>query len=93
MAIWRSVAVPVNAKSCTRCPTKQKEHLLQTKGLVNSVGHNIMKTKIISFIRKSRNGGIRKMVVSIKRMMQLHREGAIGRPYQYCGQDKVSTCH
>lgn len=54
MAIWRSIAVAVTAKSCTRCPTKQKEDLVQLKGLVNSVGHKIMKAKMFSFIRKSR---------------------------------------
>lgn len=55
MAIWRSIAVSVTAKSCTRCSTKQKVDLLQSKGLVNSIAHNIMKAKMFSFIRKCRN--------------------------------------
>lgn len=41
------------AKSCARCPTKQKEDLLWPKGLVNSIGHNMM-AKIFSSIRNSR---------------------------------------
>lgn len=63
LAIWRGIAVSVTAKSCTRCPTKHKDDLLQSKGLVNSVVHNIMKAKMSSFVRKS---GVKKMVISIK---------------------------
>lgn len=91
LAIWRTIAV--TAKSCTRCPTKQKEDLLQLNRLVNSVGHKITKAKIFSFIRKSRKSDVSKTVVSIKWIMRLCRKGATGRPYQYCSQDKASICH
>lgn len=58
LAIWRSIAAAVTAKTCARCPTKRKEDLLQLKGLVYSVGHKIMKAKMFSFIRKGRKSDV-----------------------------------